>query len=248
MAKLGEYEQNNYYCHAPFPGALDSVAYVAPPGSELRAVQIITRNGDRAPCGCVRMTNLRCYTFRFFFFLQDFVVGVRLRPKFHTRGHTMGNSDETHVLLFFAVFFLQFYHYVFCQVVVGGVRLRTKFQTCGHTIGKLGPKVMFYIYFFAVIIVLLLLILSFHFYFFFIWLLLCMYVIFQGSAVREQRHVGLRRARCVRSQRDTNRCEGGGEVLYSMQNSVSELPVAVCCERLNGRLFETRDKLTISCA
>ena len=51
VANLAEYEQNNYYCHAPFPGALDSLSYKAPHGSELRAIQIITRNGDRAPCG-----------------------------------------------------------------------------------------------------------------------------------------------------------------------------------------------------
>lgn len=51
VANLGEYQQNNYYCHAPFPGALDSLAYKAPHGSELLGIQIITRNGDRAPCG-----------------------------------------------------------------------------------------------------------------------------------------------------------------------------------------------------
>ncbi|CAM9925958.1 unnamed protein product, partial [Ectocarpus sp. 6 AP-2014] len=58
VAKLGEYEQNNYYCHAPFPGALDSLAYKRPHRSELLAVQIITRNGDRAPCG--RYENTWC--------------------------------------------------------------------------------------------------------------------------------------------------------------------------------------------
>eukprot|EP00752_Nemacystus_decipiens_P018781 g16838.t1 len=57
VANLGEYQQNNYYCHAPFPGALDSLAYKAPHGSELLAIQIITRNGDRAPCGVLPFEN-----------------------------------------------------------------------------------------------------------------------------------------------------------------------------------------------
>eukprot|EP00903_Cladosiphon_okamuranus_P006004 g5924.t1 len=57
VANLGEYQQNNYYCHAPFPGALDSLAYKAPHGSELLAIQVITRNGDRAPCGVLPFEN-----------------------------------------------------------------------------------------------------------------------------------------------------------------------------------------------
>ncbi|CAB1112636.1 unnamed protein product [Ectocarpus sp. CCAP 1310/34] len=57
VAKLGVYQQNNYYCHAPFPGALDSLAYKRPHRSELLAVQIITRNGDRAPCGVLPFEN-----------------------------------------------------------------------------------------------------------------------------------------------------------------------------------------------
>ncbi|CAM9679794.1 unnamed protein product [Ascophyllum nodosum] len=57
VAKLGDIQQNNYYCHAPFPGALDSVAYKRPRGSQLRAIQVITRNGDRAPCGVLPFEN-----------------------------------------------------------------------------------------------------------------------------------------------------------------------------------------------
>ncbi|CAM9212039.1 unnamed protein product [Scytosiphon promiscuus] len=57
VASLGLYQQNNYYCHAPFPGALDSVAYKPPHGSELLAIQIVTRNGDRAPCGVLPFEN-----------------------------------------------------------------------------------------------------------------------------------------------------------------------------------------------
>ncbi|KAG5175195.1 histidine phosphatase superfamily [Tribonema minus] len=50
VSSLPADEQWNYYCHASFPGALDTLNYTAPGEATLISVQVITRHGDRAPC------------------------------------------------------------------------------------------------------------------------------------------------------------------------------------------------------